>query len=42
VIFWVEVVLLTLFILYWILQTSELWNQTVPDSAPKPEAAPQG
>ncbi|HEX5336209.1 MAG TPA: hypothetical protein VFW55_10025 [Propionicimonas sp.] len=42
VIFWVEVVLLTLFILYWILQTSELWNQTVPGSSPKAGAAPQG
>ena len=42
VIFWVEVVLLTLFILYWILQTSELWNQTVPGSTPTAEAAPQG
>ncbi len=41
VIFWVEVVLLTLFVLYWVLQTVELWNQTVPDSAPAPEAAPK-
>jgi hypothetical protein len=39
VIFWVEVVLLTLFVLYWVLQTVELWNQTVPDSAPTPDAA---
>ena len=41
VIFWVEVVLLTLFILYWVLQTAELWNQTVPDSAPAGVGTPQ-
>jgi NADH:ubiquinone oxidoreductase subunit 6 (subunit J) len=42
VIFWVEVVLLTLFILYWVLQTVELWNQTVPGRVPAPEAAREG
>lgn len=30
VIFWVEVCLLSLFIVYWALQTVELWNHTVP------------
>ncbi|HSK32870.1 MAG TPA: hypothetical protein VK903_05255 [Propionicimonas sp.] len=30
VIFWVEVVLLLAFVLYWFLQTAELWNETVP------------
>ncbi len=42
VIFWIEVVLLTLFVLYWVLQTVELWDQTVPTSARKPEGAPKG
>ncbi len=42
VIFWVEVVLLALFILYWVLQTIELWNQTVPTSTPAPDAAQKG
>ena len=32
VIFWVEVFLLGLFIVYWALQTVELWNHTVPPS----------
>jgi hypothetical protein len=30
VIFWVEAVLLSLFVVYWALQTVELWNHTVP------------
>lgn len=30
VIFWIEVVLLGLFITYWVFQTVELWNHTVP------------
>ena len=34
VIFWVEVLLLTLFVVYWALQTVELWNQTVPPDSP--------
>ena len=34
VIFWVEVVLLTLFVVYWALQTVELWNHTVPPDSP--------
>ncbi len=32
VIFWLEVCLLGLFIVYWTLQTVELWNHTVPPS----------
>ena len=34
VIFWVEVALLILFIYYWIIQTTELWNETVPGENP--------
>jgi hypothetical protein len=30
VIFWVEVILLLAFVVYWFLQTAELWNETVP------------
>lgn len=33
VIFWVEVILLTLFVVYWALQTVELWNHTIPPDA---------
>ena len=34
VVFWVEVLLLLAFVMYWFLQTAELWNETVPSENP--------
>ncbi len=33
VVFWIEAVLLTLFVTYWVFQTVELWNYSVPPQA---------
>jgi len=33
VIFWVEAVLLTMFVAYWVVQTVELWNYTLPPTS---------
>jgi hypothetical protein len=41
VIFWIEAVLLTLFVSYWVVQTVELWNYTVPPQAGSVSAAPR-
>lgn len=44
VVFWIEAVLLTLFVTYWVFQTVELWSFTVPPqaatSSPPPVAGP--
>ena len=38
VVFWIEAVLLTLFVAYWVVQTVELWNYTLPPDHPATEA----
>jgi hypothetical protein len=35
--FWVEVVLLALFAAFWVFQTTENWNEGLPDGAPGPD-----